>query len=189
MSRGTLATNRILAGLLGLLLLAAGVALFAWWNGQFPGLPQKIDMGGLGWLPQQGWWPWALGAAGAILALIGFRWLAAHLPNRGVGHLNLTGSNSDGKLLVDAGAVVAAAAEAFQETPGVRSANGTIQRDRGQLVARLTATIEREADLPRMANAADAVSTQLQQALQRQDLHCRVQLRTAGQNRSQPRVQ
>ena len=188
MSRATLAVTRVVAAVLGLTLIAAGVAGVAWWNDRFPGLPQKTDLGGLAWLPQQAWWSWALLAAGVVLTLLGLRWLAGHIPDRAVGQLELPGSGPDGRLLVAAGTVASAAADAFAATPGVRSAKGTIQRDRGQLVAKLTATVEREADLHLVASAADTVTADLRQALQRDDMVARVQLRAAGRNRALPRV-
>jgi len=168
--------------------IAAGVAAVAWWNNRFPGLPQRTDLDGLTWLPQQAWWPWALLAAGIVMTLLGLRWLAGHIPHRAVGQLGLPGSGPEGPLLVSARTVASAAADAFAATPGVRSANGTIQRDRGQLVAKLTATVEREADLHLVAAAADTVTADLRKALQREDMVARVQLRAGGRNRPLPRV-
>jgi hypothetical protein len=63
-----------------------------------------------------------------------------------------------------------------------------MHRERGQVVARLTATIEREADLALIARAADQVSADLAAVLERGDLHCRVQVNVAARHRSLPRV-
>ncbi len=188
MSRATLAVDRILTVLLALLLIAAGLAGVAWWSGRIVAMPPRLDLSGLDWVPRQAWWPWALGVLGVLLLLLGLRWLVGHLPDRGVSHLNLPGSNRQGRLMVEASTVASTAAEVLQATPGVRSARGSIQRDRGQLVARLDATIERGADLKVVAGAADDVSAQLRRVLQRDDLHCLVQLRTANRDRAQPRV-
>jgi len=188
MSRATLAVDRVLGALTALLLIGAGLFGIAWWSGRLVSLPQRLDLAGLGWLPRQAWWPWALGVVGALLVLLGLRWLAGHLPDRGVTHLFLTGSSAEGKLIVSARPVASAAAQVLASTPGVGTVRGAIQRDRGQLVARLNASIEPEADLRVVAAAADQVSAQLQQVLQREDLHCRVQLRTTRANRTAPRV-
>ncbi len=188
MSRVTLAVDRLVTVVVALALIVAGVVGVAWWSGRIVRLPARLDLSGLGWLPRQPWWPWALGALGVLLVLLGLRWLVGHLPDRGVSHLNLTGSNPGGKLMVEARTVASTAAEVLQDTPGIRLARGRLQRDRGQLVARLDATIEPGADLKLVAAAADEVSAQLCQLLQRDDLHCRVQLRTAGRDRAQPRV-
>jgi hypothetical protein len=188
MSRATLAVDRVLGALTALLLIGAGLFGIAWWSGRLMALPQRLDLAGLGWLPRAPWWPWALGLVGVLLVLAGLRWLAGHLPGPGVSHLVLTGSSAEGKLIVQARPVVSAAAEVLARTRGMRSVRGEIHRDRGQLVARLNATIEPEADLRVVAAAADQVSAQLQQVLQREDLHCRVQLRTSRGNRTAPRV-
>ena len=188
MSRATVAVDRVVGALVALVLIGAGLFGIAWWSGRFPSLPPRLDLSVLTSWSTQAWWPWALAVAGVLAILLGLRWLLAHLPDRGVSHLSLTGSGSDGRLIVDAGTVAAAAAQALERAPGVRSSRGNIRRDRGQLVAVLRATIEREADLQVIAAAADQASAHLQQALQRDDLHCRVQLRTAARDRSLPRV-
>ena len=61
-------------------------------------------------------------------------------------------------------------------------------RERGQLVARLRATIEAEADLQAITSAADQVAADLAQVLERDDLHLQVQLKVATRSRSLPRV-
>jgi hypothetical protein len=177
-----------MAAVMGLVLILLGVAGILWWAGRLGSVPTQFDLGGIRWLPRQGWWPWALGAGGIILALLGLRWLLAHLPKRGVSHLYLPGSGPEGRLLVAANSVVDAAASALAQAPGVRSARGRIDQDRGEIVARLDATIERGADLRAVASAADAVTSDLRSALERRDLNSRVQLRTAGGNRPLPRV-
>ncbi len=188
MSRGTLAVDRLLTALAGVVLTALGVIAVLWYAGRLGSAPTRVDLGGIRGLSRQQWWPWALGAAGVILALLGLRWLLSHLPRRGVASLFLPGSGPEGRLLVATGPVLDAAATALAGTPGVRSARGRIVRDRGEIVARLDATIARGADLRVVVAAADAVTGDLQSALERDDLTARVQLRTAGRNKPMPRV-
>lgn len=188
MTRTTVAVDRLLTFLVGLVVGATGLALFAWWAGWLPGAGERLDLAAVADLERQVWWPWALGAVGVVLVLLGLRWLASHLPDRGVTHLVLPGSGADGRLVVAAGPVAAALAATFQETPGVRSARGAIQRDRGQIVARVNAMVEDEADLRVVAAAAERASAELQRALQRDDLRCLFRLRVAARSRSLPRV-
>lgn len=188
MSRGTLALDRVATVLAALVCLVAGAAALVWWSGRTTVLPESVDAAPVTDVTGQSWWPWALGLAGVVLILLGLRWLTAHLPQRGVGLLALPGSSSEGRLQADAGTVADAAAEELGGVRGVRSSRGTVQRDRGQVVVRLTATIEPDADLDAVARGADRASGQLQDVLGRDDLHCRVQLRVAGRGRPQPRV-
>lgn len=188
MSRAVIATDRVAAVLLAVVLLVGGVVAVLWWSGSLAALDGPLRLDAASDATTQPWWPWALGALGVALILLGLRWLAAHLPDHGVAQLVLPGSGGGGRLLVDARAVAEAAADALEGSPGVRSAKGVLERDRGQLVARLTATVEREADLESLARAADAVSAQLRTVLGRDDVRGSVQLTVAQRRGSLPRV-
>jgi len=187
-SRATLAVNRVVTFLVGLILVASGAAAILWWRGTVPSWPDRLDLGTVIQTGRQPWWPWAAGLLGIALVLLGVRWLAAHLPNPAVSQLRLPGSNPQGQLHVSTGPVAAQAADLLAQTAGVRTARGTITRDRGELFARLNATIEPEADLRAVAAAADCVSAELRSVLQREDLRCQVRLRVAARGRSLPRV-
>lgn len=182
MSRATLAVDRVMAAVLGLVLIAAAVIGILWWSGRLASQPDTVRLSSITWLPGlsgQSWWPWALGAVGLVLTLLGVRWLFGHIPQRGVSRLNLPGSDGTGTLYVDAKPVAAAAAETLTASPGVRSAHGIIRRERGQITARIDATIDPATDLHAVAAAADAVSADLKAALARDDLTCQVLLRSA----------
>lgn len=186
-SRFTLAVDRFATLVLALLLLAAGALGVWWWTGR-SSLPGTLRTGTVEDLVGQAWWPVASAVVGVVLVLLGLRWIAAHLNRQKVANLHLRGSGPKGRLDVVATKVAGAAADAFSDTLGVRSARGVVVRDRGQLVARISAVIEPEADLALLARQADTVSAQLAQALERDDLRCRVDLRVAGLARKLPRV-
>ena len=188
MSRGVIAFDRFASFLVGTVLIAAGGFALVWWLDLFSWLPPALNTSPVTDTTSQPWWPWVAGLVGAVLALLGLRWLAGHLPNSGVGELTLPGSGSQGKLRAAAAPVAKAAAEVLEATPGVRSATGRVLRERGQLVARLRATIEAEADLQAITSAADQVAADLAQVLERDDLHLQVQLKVATRSRSLPRV-
>ena len=188
MSRATVALDRVALALLALVLLAAGAGALAWWSGRLPALPATTDLGAVAPVTHQPWWPWALGALGLVLVLLGLRWMAAHLPDRGVSQLVLAGSDGTGRLLVDASAVASAAATQLEQTPGVTSVRGLMQRDRGQLVARFNTSVDRRADLHAVAAAADAVTAQLRDVLQRDDVVAAVRLTVSRSDAPPPRV-
>jgi len=188
MSRALIAFDRLMAFVVGLVLVAVGAAAALWWRGTFPSWPTRLDTGPAVQLTDRPWWPWTVGILGVALILLGLRWLVAHLPSRGISQLTLPGSSPHGRLITQVRPVAAAAAEALEQTPGVRSTSATIIAVRGQLVARLNATIEQQADLSAVAAAADQVSADLARILQRDDLYCQVNLSVAHRARSLPRV-
>jgi len=192
MRRSVLGLDRILAVLLGLSLLAFGAAAIAWYGGGlrriWPQVPKAISTDGTSDVLAMSWWPWAAGGAGALAVLLGLWWLTAHLPRRGVGLLVLPGSGKPGRLLVDPAGAATTAAEVLAETPGIRSVHSKVIRDRGELVVALTGTIDPRADLGDVVAATDAVATDLQSVLGRDDARARVHLSVARRPRTQPRV-
>lgn len=188
MTRTTLFLDRVATLVLAAALIALGLLGLVWWDGRWLQLPNRVDAASATEMVHMAWWPWASGAAGVLLVVVGLRWIWAHLASRRIKALRLTGSAKAGRLGVDAGHVADAAADSFADTLGVRSASGAIERDRGRLVAHLTATIEPEADLELIAQSADRVSAQLQEVLQRNDLRCSVELKVASRARALPRV-
>ncbi|WP_432561744.1 alkaline shock response membrane anchor protein AmaP [Kineococcus sp. SYSU DK003] len=192
MSRAVLGLDRFLALLAGIVLLVAGAATAAWGAGWLVRVwsrsPQTLQLQTASDTFTTAWWPWAVGIAGAVSALLGLWWLLAHLPRRGVGPLSLPGSGRAGRLLIDPSGAASTAAEVLQETFGVRSASSRVVRDRGQLVVELKATVEPDADLTSVVAATDDVAADLQQVLGRDDARARVRLAVARRRRHRPRV-
>ena len=188
MSRSMVATDRFVAFVVAVALIAAGVFAVLWWRGVFPEAPPSLHLTGVRGTLDQPWWPWVAGLVGALAVLLGLRWMLGHIPDRGVGLLKLPGSNSEGRLSAEAGSVAKAAAEALESVPGIRSSSGRVLRERGQVVAHLSATIAVTTDLMEVAAAADQVAQDLASVLGRADLRCQVQLKVASRGRSQARV-
>lgn len=190
-SRTTLLVDRIATLLLALLLAAAGLAGLWWWSGRevsgtsLPGTSRTARVADA--LENPGV-AWGVAAATVVVALLALRWILAHLTRPTVSRLRLEGSGDEGRNEALAGKVLSAAADAFAATEGVRSARGSVVRDRGELVARIDATIEPEADLAHVARRADEVSGQLNAVLGRDDLRAAVRLRVAARGRSLSRV-
>lgn len=191
MTRLTLLVDKIATLVLALVLLAGGLTAVWWWSDRPVAgrtLPGTADTAPVADVVTASWFPWAAAATGVVLGLVGLRWVLAHLATGRVRTLRLPGSGTTGRLEVDAGKVTAAAADAFADTLGVRSARGVVVRDRGQLVARLDATLEPEADLEHVARRAEEMSGQLAAALGRPDLRFSLRLRVATRGRSLTRV-
>ena len=188
MSRRVRGIDRGATLVASLLALGLGVLAILWWTGTWAALPEQVNASAVTDALDQPWWPWAAGAGGLALVLIGLGWLSDHLRSQSVGRLALPGSGTSGRLNADAGPVAKAAGEAFGAVRGVRSSRATISHDRGQMVARVTATVDPEADLDIIASAADRVSAELRQVLGRDDVLCRVQLKVSGKNSTLSRV-
>lgn len=188
MSRATIGLDRAAAIVVGLLLVLIGLAGIVWWIGFFGPWPSRVDPRPVLDTSREPWWPWVAALVGVALILLGVRWLAGHLPSGRVSDVKLSGSGRQGRLTASVGPVASAAAELLGQVPGVRSARGNITEDRGQLIANLTATIDPHVELQSVAAAADAISTELKQVLQRDDLYCRVQFKVAPRGGSSPRV-
>jgi hypothetical protein len=192
MRRSVLGLDRILAILLGLILLAVGAAAAGWHSGGlrrlWPAFPKRLSSAGATDVLNAGWWPWTAAGVGTLTVLLGLAWLVAHLPRRGVGLLVLPGSGKTGRLLVDPAGSASTAAEVLADSPGVRSAHSRVLHDRGQLVVALTGTIDPRANLTDVIAATDAVAADLQAVLGRGDARARIRLTVARRAQARPRV-
>lgn len=175
MSRAASVGDRLVAALLGLVLLAGGALVVAWRAGW---AVQLLPAGptGDGWsdrlpAPDAGsavsapWWPWACLGAAVVLVLLGLRWLVAHLPGRVDRRLRLDGSDASGRLEADLGTVADAAAADLARHDAVRSADGRCRQDAGRRFVDLAATVDPHADLPSVRAAADDTVARLGEAL------------------------
>ncbi len=188
MSRALAAIDRILLFVLGVVALVLGVGAVVWDAKWWDRLTGTVRAPWLRSAAGQGWWPWAVGAAGVLLALLALWWLRTHLSRHTIGDTRLSGSSTAGKLTADLNALASAAADAVRDTPGVRSANSKAITDRGRRTLQLTITIEPTADLPTITAATDHVCHDLARALREPDIATRIHLHTARTTHSGPRV-
>lgn len=189
MSRSTEMVDRLVTLVIAVVLIAAGVLGIVWRFDLWDQLLDRLDTTAAQDVTATDWWPWALGGVGILLILLGLRWLWAHMPTGGVGELNLPGTSSDGRLRFNAKSAAAAAATTLAETPSVHSARGNVRRDRGQMVVDLQVSMEPDADLAVVAEAADRAVADLATVMGRDDLYGRVRLSvTPRRGSSSPRV-
>ncbi len=192
MRRLVLGLDRVIAVLFGLILLTAGAAVTAWYSGSlrrlFPQVPKRLSIHQANDLVKTSWWPWAIGASGMLLVILGLWWLIAHLPRRRAGLLVLPGSNRAGRLRVDPTGPASTAADILADTPGVRAVHSSAHRERGQLIIEMHTTMDPRADLSEVIAATDAIATDLNAVLGRDDLQARVLLTVARRAKAQPRV-
>lgn len=165
MTRRTVAVDRTLVLLAGLLLLAAGVLGLLWRLGTLSGAPDRFVLAsGVADAPSQGWWAWALAAAGLLLVGLGLWWLLAHLARSRPSRLGLPGSSPQGRLSYDVGAVADAAARALRTRPDVTSVRSTTAYAQGRPLVDLKATTSARADVRSIERAVAEVAEQLARA-------------------------
>lgn len=181
--RSVLGVDRLASFVVGLLLLALGAGMVLWWGGWLASLwtqaPDELTLQTATDAFAAPWWPWAALGAGVVLGLLALWWLLAQRTHRGTGPVRLEGSGRSGDLLLDGSAATTAAAEVLEDAPGVRSAKGKLVRDRGRLVAEMSAVVEPSADLERVVSAAEETLADLGAVMGRPDIVARVRLDVA----------
>jgi hypothetical protein len=192
MRRSVLAVDRVLLLVLGLVLVAAGVAAVGWQAGfltdVWPSAPDEVDVDSTR-LTDASSYPVLLALVGVVLVVLGLWWLLAHLPRRSVGPLRLPTGDRPGRLLVDPGPAVDTAADVLAEQPDVRAARGSVLHDRGELVVRMRATVEPTASLPDVVASCDRVLADLSRVLPPDQLRSRVEITVLRKPSDAPRVQ
>lgn len=158
MTRATVLLDRIAVFVLGLLLVAAGVAAVMWWQGRLAGggpvqlaAPLKdVDAS---------WWPWACGGVGATLVIVGLWWLSGHRRTPRVRDLRLPDeARTDGALSADAASVASAAADVLAQHPAVLKASARASVENSAPTITVTATVAARRALEPAVRAADDIA-------------------------------
>ncbi len=184
MSSRVNAVNRTIAGLLGLVLLAAGglglaVSFGAFGNSQQPLLPQPMR----DYATDQPWFWWAVAAVCLVLALLGLRWLLAQLHTDRLGRLDLTTDDRDGRTIVHTGALTDAVEAEVEGLRGVSGASAHMLDRRGQRLT-LAVDLTEYADIAEIRHLVeDRVVGHVRQAIDDPGLPVDVELRP-GKTRS-----
>jgi hypothetical protein len=191
MRRSVLAFDRVVVLLLGLVLVAVGVAAVGWQTGFLTSLwsdaPDELAVDSAQ-VTEGSSYALLAGLVGAALVLLGLWWLLAHLPRRSVGALRLPSGDAPGRLVVEPGPAVATAAEVLADDPLIRSARGAVLADRGESVVRLRATVDPDTDLATVVAACDRVLADLAHVLPADRLRSRVELSVLRRGEVGPRV-
>ncbi|MFD4368314.1 alkaline shock response membrane anchor protein AmaP [Rhodococcus sp. NPDC058521] len=165
MSRSAAFFDRLLALLIGLVLVAVGAGALIWNTSLFSNKPETITAPWLVNATESPWWGWAAGIGGVVLILLALRWLFAHSPASKAKSLQLAGSGSEGALVADIGSVADGAARALEASPGVHSAKAKSIVDRGTRTVDLSVTLDTAADLRRVTERIDEVCADFAQML------------------------
>ncbi|MEO6956732.1 MAG: alkaline shock response membrane anchor protein AmaP [Antricoccus sp.] len=145
-------TNRTVLTLLGLILLATGVAGALFSYGVFGSQAAKnklLNNQVTQYIGQNGNWFWIAAAAlGLILALLGIRWLVAlSFSTDRVNELTMIGNKELGQTILSSSALIRAVVQEVEGYVGVDSANARMIGDRDTPELVIEATLEDSADL------------------------------------------
>ena len=181
MKRHIVAIDRLGCAIAGAGLIAGGVLTAAWARGDVAvGAADAVTMPWRQDVVDAAWWPFALGAAGIVLVMLGLAWLFGHRPGQTLGAMALPQSGSAGLLTVDVNSSASAAADDLARHPAVSAASGTSLIDRGQRVIELDVKIDPAgAGLPASLDAARAARGHLAAALDGLPVATRILIRAS----------
>lgn len=126
MSRRHAVVDRLVAALIGLVLLAGGAAAAVWALDVIPEFSSdRASLTGADDLAEAAWWPWALLIGGVVVALLTLLWFLGRLRRDSLRAVSLEGSGPEGRLRLRLDAVASAAASSAQERIAIESASGS----------------------------------------------------------------
>ncbi|RYJ05685.1 MAG: hypothetical protein EON52_10290 [Actinomycetales bacterium] len=129
MTRRLALLDRVAALAVGLVLLAAGLALLDWRFEKVGSWPAEADTSALSDLMDQGWWPWAFAAGSVLVGLVALVWLLSHAPRRSEGAERMSAvSSREGNVRVDLGSAARAVAADFSARTAIADVKGTARR-------------------------------------------------------------
>lgn len=186
MTRRLTFLDRAATLLVGLGLVAGGLALLDWRYGWVGSWPEKIRTGRYADLESGSWWPWAFAAAGVLLGLVGLVWLLAHAPRRGEGAVRLSdASDQSGTVRVDLGSVAKAVAADFEARTAATDVRGTARRRGSAHVIELRGHLDPSSTGSSIDEAASRCARDIEAAFPDGSTACRVLL---GRGRLRPRL-
>ncbi|MBO0898373.1 hypothetical protein J1G42_00130 [Cellulomonas sp. zg-ZUI222] len=192
MTRGVRAVNRAAALLVGLVLLAAGVAAVLWWSGLlgdwWSRTPSALDAGRADEVVDRSWFGGVATVSGVLLGLLALWWLLAHLRTPRVRTLALSGSDGSGRLTLDAAALAGHVAQEARRLPGVVGARAQLDRERGRDVLVSTLQVDPQADLPELGKDVAALVMRARDVGGLRGMSARTHLAVRRRAREGPRV-
>lgn len=183
-SPGAVRANRFLIGLIGLILLLAGLATLGISLGIYDQAAQDepvINSTADGWLQEHSWIWWAIAGAGVLIALVCLWWLLAQAASNRVSNLRVEDRTEGGRTSVDASALTDALEGEIESYRGVERAKAHLSGSASAPRLSLNVSLDGRVDvaevhqrittdaLPhaRQALSADSLPTRLELSLPR----------------------
>ena len=175
MSHGKSAFLRIIVALVGLIFVALGV----WGVGLFFHNEYAERVGnyynGSFWqnLPEQNWYPTAVGIAAAVLILVGLWLWYLIIDHRKFSDLEVNESAEAGRITIQVDDIASAVAQQLERLPGVLSSSHKTERDRKQKVMTVEVDCDANADLGYVARECRQAASDIVDAIPGDDVHAR----------------
>ena len=180
MTRTAAALDRVVALIVGVVLVVVGVGALIWHAGLFTGLPQSITVPGLVDAMDTWWWRWAIAGVGLLCVGLALRWLVAHRPMGKAAPIRLHEAGDVGTITIDPAAVATVAADTLQRQPAVRTAKGKAITDRGTRTIELAVTAAHPDELAAVITAIDDACEHIAHAAGEAPLRVRATLHIKG---------
>lgn len=176
MTRRLVVIDRLVTLVVGLGLVAGGLALLDWKLELVRSWPSTIELGGYPELSDRSWWWWSIGGAGVVLGLVALLWLLAHVPRPHRAPVRTESRTALGAVKIDVESLARAAGRRFENLAPVIEASGSSRRLRRQDVVELKARIDLRSDGPLILDAARQCRDDVAATLPDRQVACRVLL-------------
>ena len=134
MSKKLATFDRILLGLLGIILIALGVwPILINFNVEFAEyLAEWVDHDTWRTLSENSWWVWVLAGASALLLIIGLWLIVVNLRHRRFNNVDSAASNEQGAISASMNAIATAVAKDLDSLDGVERVDRLVAYDRAR---------------------------------------------------------
>ena len=134
MSKALAGVDRTILAIVGVLLIALGAwPILIHFNVSFATyLATWVDHDTWAGLPEQGWWPYALGLATIVCALAGLWLVISNLRHHRFSAVSSEQSNEEGAIKTEMSAIAGAVADTLAEVEGVEKVSRLVAYDRSR---------------------------------------------------------
>lgn len=157
MSRKLATFDRILLGLLGIVLIALGVwPILIHFNVEFAKyLALWVDHDAWKSLADNDWWVWALAGGSALLLILGLWIVVANLRHRRFNYVESASSNDKGSITTSMNAIAGAVAQDLDGVKGVDHVERLVAYDRARPTLQYTVTANPDTPVERLTGAVE----------------------------------
>lgn len=172
MSKKLATFDRILLGLLGIILIALGVwPILINFNVEFAEyLAEWVDHDTWRTLGENSWWVWVLAGASALLLIIGLWLIVVNLRHRRFNNVESAASNEEGAISASMNAIATAVAKDLDALEGVDRVERLVAYDRARPTLQYTVVANPDTPLERLTNAVETNERDFREAFPDADL-------------------